>query len=200
MKPIFDRLNSFSRDINIPFNMFFEKVSSTMGENLSIPERRYLELFISYGTDLSHLPLRWLQGEEAATSMCKMPYGECHNIALELLSVFEKEYPSTSPKLYWGYIDEWEGDVYEGTYEHSFLTFVSEGETVLFDPLFSRIILEKKRIRFFSHFGIHIPSNVLNTITPTANSVGKNYAGYIKRHIIHNDELINNFKKELAQS
>lgn len=181
----------------MPFDIFFEKVSSTMGENLSIPERRYIELFTSFGVDLSTNAIRSFTKEEAKKGLSWVPDGMCHNVAFQIITQFKKHYPSVSAKLYWGYIDQWSSDKYEGSYEHSFLTICLDGDTVLFDPVFSRYVSENNKTRFYSHFGIQIPIDVLNRITLIAKMHGRNYAGYIKNVIVQNSILFDEFKREI---
>ena len=180
-KPIFEHFDGSLRNTEETFKDFFTLPSSAKSI-LTQDEINYCSLFSKTGEYLDNLPLINLPHNARKSIAINVPISDCHNFARGLLHSYVTQHSKVDAKLYYGYIDVYERDIYVGMYCHSFITLLINGVRTLFDPLLIKYIGNEERTLICSHYGINLPYDYVVSMFPM------NYSRHIRTEIISSTE------------
>ncbi len=169
---------------------FFKKQKADYCEK----DLNYFKLFSTTGKDLSHLSLMNLplKGKSKFASLTRL--GDCHNFCREILFNFKQADAINDSKLYYGFVDIFESDVYTGTFQHSFLTYCIDGIECLVDPSLITHSIKSPKTSFRNHFGIPLPFDYLVSLKT------RNFSAEIKENVILSKAKTISFIKMIKQN
>ena len=154
----------------------------------------YFTLFSTIGKDISYLSLVNLDFKRKEKFASFTRLGDCHNFCREILFNFKQADDINESKLYYGFVDIFESDVYKGTFQHSFLTYFIDGIECLVDPSLITHSIKSPKTSFRNHFGIPLPFDYLISLKT------RNFSAEIKQNVILSKESTRAFIKMIKQN